>query len=134
MAGMRARWLVGWIQRALVADKVAVADMSAVFGRLGFSAGPFERVRPFSSILYTWVAAVPMTATLKSPDGMKLILVWMKFDSKPASECSLTVVQSARLVNGSARTQKRAQIQCRSARGSAFEGEGREGRAGCRRN
>ena len=74
----RAQWLETWLHATLKEDGILVSDLVSVLGRLGFAAGPLERVRPFLSLLYSWVAAVPSNAKLKPPEGVRLVLEWLR--------------------------------------------------------
>ena len=73
----RARWLVDWIDAALANGIILVRDLVAVVGRLSFSAGPLERLRPFLAPIYSWVAVVPAGACLPPPVPVKLALIWI---------------------------------------------------------
>ena len=78
----RARWLTDWIDTALAAGTVLVRDLVAVVGRLAFTAGPLERIRPFMAPIYSWIAVVPSSACLPPPVMVKLALKWVSLRLK----------------------------------------------------
>ena len=73
----RAGWLVDWIDAALANGITLVRDLVAAVGRLSFSAGPLERLRPLLAPVYSWVAVVPAGACLPPPVPVKLALIWV---------------------------------------------------------
>ena len=58
ISAKRAAWIRTWCSRQLEAGKLAPDDLLAVLGRLSFSSGALEHVRPFLSPLYSWGARV----------------------------------------------------------------------------
>ena len=84
----RARWLVSWIDKALAAKAVLVRDLVSVIGRLSFTAGPLERLRPFLAPLYAWVSVVPESAFLPPPVLVQLCLRWVSVKLKTGSRLS----------------------------------------------
>ena len=80
----RACWLADWME-ARVRDKtVDLADFAAVLGRLGFTLGPLEYVRPFVAPLYAWSAAVGHRGKVPIPWSVAFILTILsrRFRSK----------------------------------------------------
>ena len=84
----RARWLVSWIDRALAAKAVLVRDLVSVIGRLSFTAGPLERLRPFLAPLYAWISVVPESAFLPPPVLVQLCLRWVSVKLNTGSRLS----------------------------------------------
>ena len=63
----RADWLIAWIDGAMNKGSVLVREFGGVLGRLTYAADPLERLRPFLSCIYAWVAVVPDSAFLEPP-------------------------------------------------------------------
>ena len=74
----RSRWLVSWLGRTLEADRVNLADFSAVLGRLSFAFAALEPLRPFLGPLYAWVGAVSdRCARLAFPKAVRLVMKYL---------------------------------------------------------
>ena len=75
----RADWLRRWIDGVLERDGVVINELASALGRLSFAAGPLERIRPFLSSLFAWVAVAPGNAYLAPNPEVKLCLKWISW-------------------------------------------------------
>ena len=70
----RSRWIVGWIREALEDGSVQVADFRAVLGRLSFTLGVLDYLKPFVSPLFLWASAVDHLGRAPLPWSVSFIL------------------------------------------------------------
>jgi hypothetical protein len=73
----RARWLVQWIERALMMKSVHVGEFGAVLGRLSYACTALDHYRPFLGPLFAWGAAFSRSSIMKMPDGICLALSFL---------------------------------------------------------
>ena len=80
----RADWLANWMEVRVREKTVDLADFAAVLGRLGFTLGPLEYVRPFVAPLYAWSAAVGHRGIVPIPWSVAFLLTILarRFRSK----------------------------------------------------
>lgn len=77
LSAARAEWLQRWIDGVLERNGVLMGELASVLGRLSFAAGPLERIRPFLSSLFAWVAVTPSDAYLAPNPEVRLCLKWI---------------------------------------------------------
>ena len=63
----RAVWLSGWMMKQVEAGRTDLADFTSVLGRLCFSMGPLEFLRPLIAPLFAWGAAVGHKGSIQMP-------------------------------------------------------------------
>ena len=76
LTASRATWLVGWMQRAISAGEVNIADMRSVLGRLAFACSALTNFKPFLGPLYAWTAAMDSYNKRRLP---KLVILILRF-------------------------------------------------------
>ena len=54
----RAIWLVRWMEERIKEGRADMRDFTAVLGRLSFTMGPVDFIRPFIAPLFSWASAV----------------------------------------------------------------------------
>jgi hypothetical protein len=69
----RAEWLAGWMLKQVEAGRTDLADFTSVLGRLCFSMGPLEFLRPFIAPLFAWGAAVGHKGSIQLPWSIAFI-------------------------------------------------------------
>ena len=69
----RAQWLSDWMLKQVEAGRTDLADFTSVLGRLCFSMGPLEYLRPFIAPLFAWVAAVGHKGSIQLPWSVAFI-------------------------------------------------------------
>lgn len=75
----RAQWLVKRLRNACAEGQVALADLSAVLGRLSFALTALGHLRLFLGPIYAWVAALAgKTAVSKLPKALRLIFAFLR--------------------------------------------------------
>ena len=73
----RAAWLCKWMTDTVNKGIVEVADLRAVLGRLSFSLGALEYLRPFVAPLFSWCAAVDSMPRAPLPWSVSFILKFL---------------------------------------------------------
>ena len=77
----RAHWLAEWMLKQVEAGRTDLADFTSVLGRLCFSMGPLEYLRPFIAPLFAGVAAVGHKGSIQVPWSVSSIFRFL------AAEC-----------------------------------------------
>ena len=73
----RAAWLCSWIRRALKEGEVQMADFRAVLGRISFTLGVLDYLKPFVSPLFSWAAAVDHLGKVRIPWSVAFLLSYI---------------------------------------------------------
>ena len=69
----RAEWLAAWLEDGVKNFSVDLRDLQAVLGRLCFTMGPLEYLRPFVTPIYSWSASVGCRGRTKLPWSLAFI-------------------------------------------------------------
>ena len=73
----RAEWLSEWMLKQVDAGRTDLADFTSVLGRLCFSMGPLEFLRPFIAPLFAWGAAVGHRGCVQLPWSIAFIFKFL---------------------------------------------------------
>ena len=73
----RADWLIRWMETTVKEGKVRTDDFRAVLGRLSFSLGVLDYLKPFVSPLFAWCASAPQSGLLQLPWSIAFILTFL---------------------------------------------------------
>ena len=77
MSEARAGWMATWLETQVRAGSVDLGDLAAVLGRLCFSMGPLEFLRPFISPMFHWSAAVGRKGRMGLPWSMAFLMTFL---------------------------------------------------------
>jgi hypothetical protein len=80
---------VEWITRQCSQGQMLIRDLKEALGRLSFVTGILSHGRPFLGPVYSWCAACPGGACLPIPQGLALLLQWLrdKIADAPMRSC-----------------------------------------------
>ena len=73
----RAAWLTSWIRKSLAEGSVQVQDFVAVLGRLCFSLGVLDYLKPFVAPLFAWSASIGHLGLVQLPWSVAFILSYI---------------------------------------------------------
>ncbi len=73
----RAEWLAEWMLKQVEAGRTDLADFTSVLGRLCFSMGPLQFLRPFVAPLFAWGAAVGHRGCVRLPWSIAFIFKFL---------------------------------------------------------
>ena len=73
----RATWLIDWMRKQVAARSADMADFTAVLGRLCFTMGPLDVLRPFVTPLYKWAAVAGMRGRRSLPWSVCFLLSFL---------------------------------------------------------
>ena len=73
----RAAWLSGWLKKTVEQAKVDVQDLRGVLGRLCFTMGPLEFLRPFIAPLFAWASVVPKSGLQSLPWSVSFLMTYI---------------------------------------------------------
>ena len=82
-----ADWIHGWVEQTLEKGSVEVADFGAVLGRMGFTGGALDSLKPFLSPLYAWVASVDRFGKVSLPWSVAFLLWYVVSELKTERRC-----------------------------------------------
>ena len=77
ISGERARWLTEWMEKVVKEGMVSTEDFRAVLGRLSFSMGVLEYLKPFLSPLFAWISALPYGGRTSLPWSVSFVLAFL---------------------------------------------------------
>jgi len=73
----RAAWLSNWMLQQVKGGRTDLAEFTSVLGRLSFSMGPLDHLRPFISPLFAWSAAMGHSGVVKVPWSVAFIFQFL---------------------------------------------------------
>ena len=77
ISATRAEWLCSWIRRSLKEGEVQMSDFRAVLGRISFTLGVLDYLKPFVSPLFSWAAAVDHLGKDRLPWSVSFLLAYI---------------------------------------------------------
>ena len=80
-------WVIGWVEKTLVAGTVEMADFRAVLGRLGFAVGALDYLKPFLSPLYAWMSSVNHLGRMTLPWSVAFVLRYIAEELRTERRC-----------------------------------------------
>ena len=93
----RARWLSDWMSEQVKAGRTDLADFTSVLGRLCFSMGPLEYLRPFVAPLFAWAAAVGHRGSMQVPWSIAFIFEFLAAELRGEGRVSQVRIVAADL-------------------------------------
>ena len=93
----RAGWLVTWIDKTVREGRVSVEDFRAVLGRLSFSLGVLDYLKPFVSPLFAWCASVSHAGSIQLPWSVAFILSFIASELRSGGRTTLVRPRSLHL-------------------------------------
>ena len=74
----RSKWLRSWIEKTLSDGAVQMEDFRAVLGRISFTLGVLDYLKPFVSPLFAWASAIDHLGRVLLPWSVSFILSYVR--------------------------------------------------------
>ena len=78
ISAARATWLQDWIRKTVEEGEIQVAEFRAVLGRISFTLGVLDYLKPFVAPLFSWIAAVGHIGRVPIPWSVAFILSFVE--------------------------------------------------------